>query len=803
MQNKANAAKLPELLAPAGSFEHLKAAIKAGADAVYMGGQKFGARAYAGNLHDEEMSDAIRFAHLYGSRLYLTVNTLMKDEELKHELYGFLLPFYEAGLDGVIVQDPGTASFIHRTFPGMEIHASTQMTITHLEGALAAKKLGMNRIVPARELSFKELALIKEESGLELELFIHGALCYCYSGQCLLSSWYGGRSGNRGRCAQPCRMPYKNEQGKEAYFLSLRDLCSLEMLPRIVDAGFDSLKIEGRMKNVDYVAGVTAIYRKYLDLYENLCRKGQAGTFRVEEEDIHLLEDLYCRGGFTDGYWDRHNGASMMAVSTQKNLGRKIGRIKEIKKHRIQVELYSALHPRDILVIPVRKDQEIILTVPSDPGNGINISLNVPDARMLRQGLPVYRRKNQDLSDRIQKDILDVKPVIPVSGEISIRQGKKSHVSLTSGHVTILHEGPAAGPAREKALTDYDLEKQFKKTGNTPFDLMELYIDLEENSFLPLSSLKRLRQEAYKKLEDTIASAGERHINPVRPDSFSIRRTVCSSSEEDADTADIANHAITNKEMIAIVYDEAVLNACLTMNFYTGICLPADSWNSADLYDLSRRIIDAGKKPCLSLPAIMRHGKDRWEDICTKISWDGIYVHNINEAGWLSGLTDYHGLKLAGESCYHWNNETLKVSGTLFHLDGFRLPIELDERECSRLTYPGLLPELLIYGYIPLMVTAQCQKKNAGTCSQKNGTMKLRDKKGRQLTVSSHCTFCYNRIWSDKPRNLMSEDYLELIKGLPRLAFDFFQAEASLPVVIADQYKSFYKAFATGTQRPS
>ena len=265
---------LPELLAPAGSLEHLKAAVAAAADAIYMGGEKFGARAYAQNFSREDMIEALQIAHFHERKLYLTVNTLMKEEELFEELGEFLFPYYENGLDGVIVQDMGAARFIREHFPEIEIHGSTQMTVTDIHGAVAAKRMGMTRVVPARELSLEEIKEIKEKTGLDIEVFVHGALCYCYSGQCLLSSVYGDRSGNRGRCAQPCRLPYKvkdhngnnlhtSKQGN--YLLSPKDLCSLSLLPSLMELPVDSLKIEGRMKNVEYVAGVTSIYRKYLD----------------------------------------------------------------------------------------------------------------------------------------------------------------------------------------------------------------------------------------------------------------------------------------------------------------------------------------------------------------------------------------------------------------------------------------------------------------------------------------------------------------------------------------------------------
>ena len=259
-----------EVLAPAGSMECLKAAILNGADAVYLGGEMFGARAYAGNFNKEELLEAIDYVHLYGKKLFLTVNTLMKEEELPL-LPGFLKPFYEQGLDAVIVQDLGAVSVIRKHFPKLEIHASTQMTITGVHGARIAKKMGAKRVVPARELSLEEIQEIKDDTGLDMECFVHGALCYCYSGQCFMSSMLGGRSGNRGRCAGTCRLPFYldgTKNTKNAYPLSLKDLCTIEHLPEILDHGVDSLKIEGRMKTALYVATVARTYRKAIDDYK-------------------------------------------------------------------------------------------------------------------------------------------------------------------------------------------------------------------------------------------------------------------------------------------------------------------------------------------------------------------------------------------------------------------------------------------------------------------------------------------------------------------------------------------------------
>ncbi|MDE6963990.1 MAG: U32 family peptidase, partial [Lachnospiraceae bacterium] len=281
--------KKAELLSPAGNFEALKGAINAGADAVYLGGELYGARAYADNFTQDEILAGLHMAHLFGKKIYLTVNTLVKEKELDG-LYDFLKPFYEKGLDGVIVQDLGVLRYIREHFPALPIHASTQMALTGSGGARLMMEEGVSRIVPARELSLKEIRKIKEETGLEMETFIHGAMCYCYSGQCLFSSILGGRSGNRGRCAQPCRLPYKVNGGKECYPLSMRDMCTIRHLPALLDAGIDSFKIEGRMKKPAYAAGVTAIYRKYIDLYEK-----DRENYRVDRKDWETLNALYIR----------------------------------------------------------------------------------------------------------------------------------------------------------------------------------------------------------------------------------------------------------------------------------------------------------------------------------------------------------------------------------------------------------------------------------------------------------------------------------------------------------------------------
>jgi len=308
--------KRTELLAPAGDYASLIAAFNAGADAVYLAGKQFGARAYAGNFEEDELLQALDYAHLHEKKIYLTLNTLIKESEFS-SIREYLTPYYNNGLDGIIIQDLGLIPYLKNEFPDLDLHASTQMTINNYRSAKWLKEQGLCRVVPSRELSLIELQEIKEKAGIEVEAFIHGAMCYGYSGQCLFSSFLGGRSGNRGRCAQPCRLPYKvnsneskSQKSKDIYPLSLKDLCSLPYIYQLLDVGIDSFKIEGRMKSPEYVAGVTSVYRKYMDLYYDGKRTA------IDKSDLLQLSHLYIRSEMKDGYFKKHNGKDMVSIDS-------------------------------------------------------------------------------------------------------------------------------------------------------------------------------------------------------------------------------------------------------------------------------------------------------------------------------------------------------------------------------------------------------------------------------------------------------------------------------------------------------
>ncbi|MBR6614616.1 MAG: U32 family peptidase, partial [Lachnospiraceae bacterium] len=453
-----------EILAPAGSFESMVAAVNAGADAVYIGGSRFGARAYANNLDEEMMIRAIDYVHLHGAKIYMTVNTLVKEKELP-DLYDYLKPYYEAGLDAVIVQDLGVFAYIREHFPDMDIHVSTQMTVTGKYSAAKLKEMGAVRVVPARELTLGEIRDIYDETGLEIETFVHGALCYCYSGQCLFSSLIGGRSGNRGRCAQPCRLPfdvvrdgrYINKKN-EKYVLSLKDLCTLDLIPDILEAGVCSLKIEGRMKSPRYTAGVVSIYRKYVDLYLKNGRNG----YKVDPADKRMLLDLFDRGGQSEGFYRVHNGRDMVVLK-EKPAFREGNQ-----------ELFEQL---DRLYVDAVKKEKIQGTAYFEVGKPARLTLTA------------------ELTGRAAEN------------------EKYDAKSASAASVICWVDGDIVEEAKNAPMDEARIRKQLMKTGDSPFEFEKLDITIKGNIFVPVQALNSMRREALEGLEKGLLEGHKRQCH--------------------------------------------------------------------------------------------------------------------------------------------------------------------------------------------------------------------------------------------------------------------------------------------------
>ncbi len=803
MENK-HKIHLPELLAPAGSFAHLEAAVKAGADAVYAGGSSFGARAYADNFHEEEMVRAIHYAHFHNVKLYMTVNTLMKEQEIAGRLISYLVPYYEAGLDGVIVQDLGAAALIRKHFPEMEVHGSTQMTITDIYGARAAKDIGMCRVVPARELSLQEIRTIKEDTGLDMEVFVHGALCYCYSGQCLFSSFYGARSGNRGRCAQPCRQYYEllRQPGNlssrsyrqpevpegQGYLLSPRDMNSIHMLPELIKAGVDSLKIEGRMKSVDYVAGVTMIYRRYLDWCQ--ANEEHLERYQVSSSDEYFLEELYSRGGFTEGYWHQNNGNAMMSLEYPKNMGRDIGTIQKISRNQITIRLNDAkLHARDVLVIPRKDGKETVLTVPETQEGKTAAVLNVPKSRLLHPGMKVYRRWNAWDAYQIAQEVLSKDLSRPVQAKIRMYEGEPVKITMCCGNTEITLWAESPEHSENRPVSEDMIRKQFEKTGNVPFVLKKMTVDLGKDCFYPASRLKKLRQQSYESLFQKMYEKERDFISQeVKDDapSVSIR-------------PDKLLPTITKNVM---VYDKITMDFCAKQNDIHGIILDGDFFYPEDIPECAKRIHQAGKKVMFRMPRILRGERDTkvWKELVSLQNQGLIQDIYANTFGECRMLFEQGIVPVIGEFCYVWNRSTLSLMKNLYGKNlKIVLPLELSGEEQKEvwMREPEAKRELIVYGRVPMMVSAQCPKASLLQCDHKPEVLALKKavsgsgQRSVNCLVSTHCSKgeapCATQVWSHVPRNLIGEEMDGILIPGSSVRFDFFQtSEKEITEVLSE-----------------
>ena len=507
-----------ELLAPAGSLDIFKAVIRAGADAVYVGGSAFGARAYANNFTKEEMFEAIDYAHIRNRKVYMTVNTLMKNREIKEELVDFLRPYYEHGLDAVIVQDLGAIDIIRKEFPDLPIHSSTQTTVTGVEGAKFMKNLGVTRVVTAREMDLSEIKRIQDEVGIEIETFVHGALCYCYSGQCLLSSILGGRSGNRGRCAQPCRLPYsvldnkKEEYVRDKFVLSPKDQALIEYLPQMIEHGIFSLKIEGRMKQATYAAGVVSVYRKYLDkaieYYE-----GGIESYKVSKEDYQMLMDLGNRCGFTDGYLREHNGKDMITIS-KPNHEKTKGQLQDLitakyvdKEEYIPIKGKLFLHKNAEAFIEVKKD-DITVNI---HGNIVDVAQNRP---LLQEDVRKRMNKTKDTPFCFESFEIDM------DDDIFVPNGVLNH--LRRDALDALKEKMLQNKAERIELSLPVTENQESKAENKSSNEFNIICSIEDRKVLDSVLKHEMVNDIYL---ESVAYAKASLLEEIKEDISKIKKS--------------------------------------------------------------------------------------------------------------------------------------------------------------------------------------------------------------------------------------------------------------------------------------
>lgn len=666
-----------ELLAPAGDFACFRAAIHAGADAVYLGGNKFGARAYASNFSQEEIIAALREAHILGRKIYLTVNTLVKEKEMP-ELVPYMQPLYEAGLDGVIVQDLGVLQTLKEHFPNMELHASTQMTITSAYGAQLLKDMGVCRVVPARELSLKEIEHIKEKTGLAIECFIHGAMCYAYSGQCLFSSILGGRSGNRGRCAGPCRLPYKDVNGKSVYPLSLKDMYTLDLIPELIKAGIDSFKIEGRMKSPEYVAGVTSVYRKYIDSY--LANPDM--PYHIDRKDEEMLKGLYIRSDICHGYYKQHNDKSMVTLK--------------------------------------------------EPGYS--------------GGSP------QVLAD-IKEKYLTGKCTLPIKGAVKVIANQPVSLTLTYHDASVTIHGEQVSPALNRPLDETEIRSRISKMGDTSFSLEELDVETDHQSFLPVKAMNELRRQACMQLEEALLSNTCMEQN---------RKNAVLQEESEKESLYIENPFKqnilfeNNSSLFVGVMTIEQLKEALLFPEIAGIYISADLFSNADVWNLIQN--HEGKQLFLSLPHILRERSfpqlNQYRELLDTGRFSGVLIRNHEELQWLMEI-DYQGQYIADYMLYTWNKKAVSLYQKL--VSRTTVPVELNKKEILQLGCEKE-KELLLYGRLPLMYSANCLQKTLGNCllenTKKQHTYTLTDRYKNHFPVVQNCIHCYNILYNTVPMSL-------------------------------------------------
>lgn len=763
-----------EILAPAGSMECLKAAIAAGADAVYTGGALFGARAYAHNLTEEELLEAIDYVHLHGRRLYLTVNTLIKDREMEKQMYDYLLPYYRQGLDAVIVQDIGLFRFIRKHFPDLPIHASTQMTLTGVDGAKFLEKEGAQRIVTSRELSMAEVKKIADETELEIESFVHGALCYCYSGQCLFSSFIGGRSGNRGQCAQPCRLLYRTPEAKRPqYLLSLKDICTLELIPEMIESGIYSFKIEGRMKKPEYAAAVAFQYRKYADLYLKYYEECPAGEdpaayamkkYRVREEDRQMLLDLYNRGGFHTGYYHTQNGREMISLNRPNHAGVPAVKVLAKKGRNVTAKALTDLSPQDIIELPMRKGREKVdnYTCKDAVRKGMNVQIPVFADTPFKRDEIWMRTRNSTLIDTLREEFVNGKIKERICGTFRLYPQETATLTVKCRDAEITVAGEKAQEALSQPMSRERIEKQLRKTGNTEFEFSFLKAEIGEKVFLPMQSLNELRREALETLEKVICENYRRSGEVKEPEE---NKTELSMEEEVISgwTASVR----TAEQLEVILEEEAIGRIYVDCTMFPRI------WEKDSYVEWITKVHAAGKEIYLVMPYIFRERtRKQYEAAYNRIfgaGWDGILIANYESFAFLKEH-GYTGRIMTDYNLYEFNQESRKFWKEKGVFE-FTAPVELTERELQDLRVKD--GEVIVYGYLPMMISAGCIQKTTRGCLKKSGQTTITDRYRNPFVVKNECDYCYNILYNYVPLYLgdRMEEVYQIGPGRIRLMF--------------------------------
>lgn len=757
-----------ELLAPAGNWESFLGAVENGADAVYLGSKYFSARQNAGNFDRELLMEALKYARVRGVKVYLALNTLILDNELEEALK-VALDAYLSGIDGIIVQDLGLARMLRKYIPELDIHASTQMTVYNKEGVKVLEELGFKRVVLARELSIQEISDISNNSSIETEIFIHGALCVSYSGQCLMSSLIGGRSGNRGRCAQPCRLPYEMASGdldsqakiKRGYLLSPKDLSSITLLGEILKSGAASLKIEGRMKQPEYVATVVRIYRKYIDLYSN--SQFSKISEQEKENDVKELMQAFNRGGFSEGYLKGKTGSDMMCYEKPKNWGIHIGNVISFNKESSSIKMKmnedlsigdgievlngEEINPGTVVTYIKTEDGKKNFARKGDIAYIGDIKGNIP------KGGKVYRTSSKALNMRAAETFSGKTSIrkVMIEGVISIRQNSPVVLRISDGKnsIEVISE-KMPEIALNRPIARERVEEQLYKTGNAPFKFRRLDVELEEGLTVPVSEINNLRRKALDELYNIKAAVDTKKRSESVGEWGKCLFDFPGNSRKEKNNVKISiyiyswnkkyqNNALFKADIIYIPFKELL--------------------NQENL----RYFDELKQKGCsiyAALPAITRGNydkliKSKLPGIIKSGIIDGILLGNI---GQLKYVKDAPGIKLRCDHSFNiFNSATLAQLHGL-GVDGAVLSPELNLEHLKEMAKDSYMDkEVIVYGRLPVMVSEYCpvgcvvgKKESGKECKQSpcEGRYDLKDRIGARFPVLCDRIDCRSTILS-------------------------------------------------------
>lgn len=692
-----------ELLSPVGDFDCLKAAVQNGADAVYFGANSFSARAFASNFDDDTLKKAINYAKIRGVKTNLTLNTLIKNDEMYNAI-ALAKKAYECGIDAIIVQDLGLARYMIKNFPGLAVHASTQMSVHNLEGVLTLQNMGFSRVVLSRELSIQEIEHICKNSNVEIEAFVHGALCISYSGQCLFSSMVGGRSGNRGKCAQPCRLPYELLENDttidKGYLLSPRDLCGLEYLPQLVKAGVTCLKIEGRMKTPEYVATVTRIYRKYLDLAMS------KNDFKIDEKDKKDLLQVFNRGGFSNGHLSSTENRKLIYPQKSNNMGIYLGTISNFNKNHgyISFTTNEFLHVGDKICVENKKHETNLYTISELMKNDKNITeAHIGDKIKIGRmkgdifiGDKLFKISDKELTTSALETIEKESRKRKLSCEMKVILNSPISLKIFDDNISVkIDSNIIPEPAQKSPMTKERLISQICKINNTPYNFENVNIELGENLYVPsISGINELRRQALAQYEEKLISSFRRLSNANytenNPNSshketkISLLLNTLNLSYNYLELKNVSKIYIPFKYFINKSFSHLLLNVC--QKFDTYIYMPIIIRNNYN------RLI-----------------KNNLPTILGKYKIKGFVLSNIGNFELLKDYKDYE--FICNYTFNIFNNLTINE----LPANTITLSPELNKTDLKNFN-TNKKTELIVYGRTPLMNSNYCLLGKSNKC---------------------------------------------------------------------------------------